>query len=218
AKPLITSLLAPMADGTAPRIVTIYDRSVSAAIARIGSGDAPLAEFRPPVAIVSCFNEEDIIEETVVDLSAQGCEVIALDNWSTDGTWEILQDLAIRRPDVLIRLERFPSEPIIESSWREILARKEEIALEYVGSWIMHADADELRRSPFPQLNLAQAMLLAQSLGANRINFSILDFRPVHAAPPQKGRIETDFKYFEFASHPSNFGQRKAWIQPRERV
>src|SRR5262249_11222051 len=145
-------------------------------------------------------------------------QVIVLDNWSTDSTWEILQDVATRCPDALVRLERFPSEPIIESSWREILAKKEEIALEYVGRWIMHSDADELRRSSFPQLNLAQAMFLAQLSGANRINFSILDFRPVHGAPSQKGRIEADFKYFEFPSHPSYFEQRKAWIQPRERV
>src|SRR5262249_9952034 len=74
------------------------------------------------------------------------------------------------------------------------------------------------RRSPFPQLNLAQAMFLAQSLGANRINFSVLDFRPVHAGPAEKGCIEANLKHFELASHPSYLQQQKAWIQPPERV
>src|SRR5262249_397441 len=93
-EPLVTSLIAPLGIETAARIVTIYDRSASGAIARIGSNDDPLAGFRPPVAILSCFNENDIIEETVLDLFAQGCEVVVLDNWSTDGTWETLQDVA----------------------------------------------------------------------------------------------------------------------------
>ena len=93
---------------------------------------------------MSCYNEEDIIEEVALDHRRQGCELVILDNWSSDTTWEILErlhELDLRGIDV----HRFPDKAPTKASWQAILARKEEIALEQPGRWILHADADELR-------------------------------------------------------------------------
>jgi Glycosyl transferase family 2 len=193
------------------QMVALYDREVQDAL------KASVQGLPPPLAILSAFNEEDVIKEVVEDLIAQGCESVVLDNWSTDGTWEILQSLQNIFCGQL-SVERFPISPIVQSSWVDILERKEEIALQHAGRWILHSDADELRRSPFPSLSLAHAMHVAQITGATRIDFTVLNFRPVEAGPYIPGTLKSAFKYFQFGSHPSYFEQRKAWLQGRDRV
>jgi hypothetical protein len=158
--PLHVGLLPAGGDEEQPQMVALYDREVQEAI------KTSVEAFPPPLAIVSSFNEEDIIKDVVEDIIEQGCELVVLDNWSTDGTWEILQSLQNSVPSQL-SIERFPSKPVAQSSWRDILARKEEIALQHKGRWILHSDADELRRSPFPGVNLARAMQIAQATGRN---------------------------------------------------
>ena len=193
------------------QMVALYDREVQDALR------ASVQELPPPLAILSTFNEEDVIKEVIEDLIAQGCEPVVLDNWSTDGTWEILQSLQNIFCGQL-SVERFPINPIVQSSWVDILERKEEIALQHSGRWILHSDADELRRSPFPSLGLAHAMHAAQITGATRIDFTVLNFCPVEAGPYIPGTLKSAFKYFQFGSHPSYFEQRKAWLQGGDRV
>jgi glycosyltransferase involved in cell wall biosynthesis len=209
--PLHVGLLPAGGDEEQPQMVALYDREVQEAI------KTSVEAFPPPLAIVSSFNEEDIIKDVVEDIIEQGCELVVLDNWSTDGTWEILQSLQNSVPSQL-SIERFPSKPVAQSSWRDILARKEEIALQHKGRWILHSDADELRRSPFPGVNLARAMQIAQATGATRIDFTVLNFRPVDAGPYIPGTLKSAFKYFQFGTHPSYFQQRKAWLQGNDRV
>jgi hypothetical protein len=159
----------PDIEGERPQLVALYDRDVQDAFA------APFKALPRPLAIMSAFNEEDVIREVIEDLLEQGCEVIILDNWSTDGTWKILQTLQHTFVDRLT-VERFPKTPVVRSSWVDILARKEEIALLHPGRWIIHADADELRRSPFSGVDLAHAMYAAQSTGEPASNLQYLIF------------------------------------------
>jgi glycosyltransferase involved in cell wall biosynthesis len=193
------------------QVVALYDREVQDAL-KVSGQTLP-----PPLAILSAFNEEDVIKEVVEDLLEQGCELVVLDNWSTDGTWEILRKLQHISPSRL-SVERFPTSPVVRSSWVDILARKEEIALQHAGRWILHSDADELRRSPFEGVSLARAMHMAQITGATRINFTVLNFCPVDAGPYVPGTLESAFKYFQFGSTPVDFEQRKAWLQGSDRV
>jgi glycosyltransferase involved in cell wall biosynthesis len=205
--------LLPTAIGDeARRAVAIYDSQVQEALRK----DLTNSSVRP-LAIVSCFNELDVIEEVVRDLSDQGCDVYVLDNWSTDGTWELLR--AVKNPlGSRLKIERFPTEPVEESSWVDILARKEEIAIQHPGRWIIHTDADELRRSPFPGIDLAHALHSAQLTGSNRVDFTVLNFRPVDGGTYTPGTLESAFRYFQFGSHPSYFVQSKAWLQGSDRV
>jgi glycosyltransferase involved in cell wall biosynthesis len=218
-KPILLSLLTPVDFSIEPRAVAIYDRPVQSAIRQVLDEDTSKLEkwgFRPPLAIISCYNEEDVIEEVALDYRRQGCELVILDNWSTDTTWDILERLHELDPGG-IEVDRFPSEASSKASWRAILARKEEIALQQTERWILHADADELRRSPFDGLTLAQALRAAQICGASRIDFNVLNFRPIHGGE-WSGSLERAFRYFEFPDHSSYFSQKKAWIQPSKRV
>jgi hypothetical protein len=170
-----------------------------------------------PLAILSCFNEEDVIAEVIEHWAAQGCDIHALDNWSNDATWARLQEAAQRFGDHLV-VERFPTAQPTRASWREILLRKEEIALSHPGRWIVHTDADELRTSPFGGFNLADSMHAVGCAGWNRIDFTVLNHRPVNDRPYLPGSLLRALPFFEFGNKPGHFLQRKAWLQGEHRV
>jgi Glycosyl transferase family 2/Methyltransferase domain len=192
-------------------IVTIHDASIERA-------RVPLEREPRPIAILAAYNEVDVVEETVEDLITQGCEVVAIDNWSNDGTWEVLQAMSARRPSV-IRLERFPASGSGQHyEWQPILIRKAEIASNFPGRWMIHTDADELRRSPFPEMTIANALAVAQRCGANRVNFQLINFRPVDTKPYRPGSLSTGFRYFEYGTLPGHFRQSKAWLQGTNKI
>ena len=171
-----------------------------------------------PLAILAAYNEEDILEAVVQDWIAEGCDVYLIDNWSSDGTFEIMQHLSAAFPD-RVKIERFPESDPGQGEWKGILQRKEEIAVQYPGRWIIHTDADEIRRSMFQDLTLADALLLAQAYGSNRIAFNLINFRPVETTvSPQAKVIFEQMLYFEFGDRPGHFHQVKAWHQGNEKV
>jgi hypothetical protein len=95
------------------------------------------------VAAIWTFNEEDFIAWSVRHLLAQGIDVHVFDNWSTDRTFELLQGFGER-----IRAERWPARPETCSSLTSRLMYLERYALETPYDWIIHHDADEIRRAP----------------------------------------------------------------------
>lgn len=192
-------------------IVTIHDGSVERA--RTSPDAAP-----PPVAILAAYNEADVIQEVAEDLLAQGCDLVLIDNWSDDGTWEAMSALSQRHP-ARVRTERFPADgPAFHYEWRDILRRKEEIAASFPGRWILHTDADEVRRSPFAGTNLAEGLAIAQRCRANRVGFNLVNLRPVDDRPFVPGTLAHHFGHFEFGSRPGHFVQAKAWLQGTHRV
>jgi hypothetical protein len=196
--------------GEVKTIVTLHD-------AGIDRGHDNAAQERP-IAILSTYNEVDVIDEVGEDIIDQGCDLIAIDNWSTDGTWDVLSALASRRRS-RVRIERFPAEgPVPHYEWRQILRRKEVIAREFSGRWVIHTDADELRRSPFPDLTLADGLRIAQRSGANRVNFNLINFRPTDERPFRTGTLKSHFSHFEYGTRPGHFKQGKAWLQGVETV
>ncbi|MFG1397602.1 glycosyltransferase [Roseixanthobacter pseudopolyaromaticivorans] len=196
-------------------IVTVHDMAVNRARASVvQSVVAP----QRPLALLAAYNEADVIAEVIEDLIAEGCDVAAIDNWSTDETWPILKRLAARHPHH-VRIECFPAEgPARHYEWRKILRRKAEIAHGFPGRWILHTDADELRRSPFPGLDLAAALQVAARAGANRVASNLIHFRPTDARPFQPGTLKSAFSHFEFGTRPGHFKQVKAWLQGPDQV
>lgn len=170
-----------------------------------------------PLAILSCFNEADVIAEVIEHWIAQGCDVHVLDNWSNDATWPLLQEAA-KRFGRHLGVERFPATQPTRASWRDILARKEEIALSNQGRWIVHTDADEIRSSPVGAFNLADSMHAVALAGWNRIDFTVLNHRPVDGRPYLPGALLRALPFFEFGRKPGHFVQQKAWLQGEHRV
>lgn len=162
-----------------------------------------------PLAILAAYNEADIIAEVVTDLLAQGCDVHFIDNWSTDGTFEIAKSLTF--------VELFPGDgPPRFGSLRDMLKRKEEIALANPGRWIIHTDADEIRRSPFRGANLRDGLRIVTESGYNRVNFRLLNFRPTQGEPYPSLAAFTHFE--EMNATPTQLAQQKAWFQGSGRV
>jgi glycosyltransferase involved in cell wall biosynthesis len=167
--------------------------------------------------MMSCFNEEDVLDEVIAHWIAQGCDLHVLDNWSTDRSWPILA-AASQRFGRHLTIERFPREQPNTGSWREILARKEDIAFCHKGRWLIHTDADEIRCSPFAPFTLADAMHMVDLAGWNRIDFTVMNHRPVDARPALPGSLASTLPYFEFGTKPGHFIQKKAWLQGASKV
>lgn len=173
--------------------------------------------LRRPLAIMSSFNEADVLSEVIAHWVGQGCDLHILDNWSTDQSWSILT-AAANRYGAHLTIERFPAAQPMAASWHEILVRKEEIAFCHKDRWIIHTDADEIRQSPIQPYNLADSFALVEAAGWNRVNFTLMNHRPVDDRPFGPGMLKTELPYFEFGKKPGHFIQKKAWLQGNVRV
>ena len=160
------------------------------------------------VAFMMTYNEADIVRASIRDLRDQGIGVYLIDNWSTDGTYEIAESLL---GDGVVGLERYPLEgPPEYYDLRSILVRVEELSSRVKADWFIKHDADEIRRSPWEGLTLRDAIYRVDVAGFDRIDFTIVDFPPT-----DNGFIPgTDFTYFhrfDWARHPAHFVQQRAW-------
>jgi hypothetical protein len=193
-----------------PCIVTVHDPVLERA-----RSNSSLRE--KPIALVTAYNEADVIVETITDLLKQGCQVILRDNWSSDGTYELMKSLMSQERD-LLEVDRFPAEgPTSHFELLRQLQHKEEIALGFPGRWIMHTDADELRRAPILGMSIREAFGLASAYGCNRVSFTCIEFKPVDCAS-KDGSLEEKFLFFEHGTRPGHFRQTKAWLQGHQRV
>ena len=170
-------------------------------------GSKPLSVL----AIVHFFNEQDVLSEVVAHLISEGVDVHLVDNWSTDGSWELAQQLAEKYPK-RVNAVRFPQESSAVYEWEKQLNFTVEQAAISSYEWIMHYDADEFRESPWLGVSLAEAISFVDHCGYNAIDFTVLDFRPVRPDPqiinlPIKERLP----FFEFGRRPGHFQQIKAW-------
>ncbi len=107
-------------------------------------------------AISLVKDEHDLIETTVRRAAAEVDHQIILDNASTDGTREILSDLARELP---ITVEDDPEIGYLQSQKTSRLAAK---AAEMGAEWVVARDADEVWYSPFGRV----ADILSEHPGA----------------------------------------------------
>lgn len=160
-------------------------------------------------AIMNVFNEADILEETVLHLSAHGIEVHIFDDWSSDGSYEIAQRLV--GMGHCKGLSRAGETPSTEYNWTNLLKRVEQYARTLDTDWVIHYDADEIRCSPWPELSLLEAISRVDALGYNAVDFSVLNFlyteQNAAASMTELGR----FRYFDFGRQTADFIQVKAW-------
>lgn len=156
-------------------------------------------------AVVPMYNEADVITSTIQSLRDQRIEVHVLDNWSTDGSFEIVEQLS--NHDHLITLERFPSggaTPFFE--WSKILQRIETVATGSGWDWALHVDSDELIESPLPDLGILEALTLADGLGFDLLDFTLIEYRPTSGHESY-----SSMESWEFVSRPGARNLQRAW-------
>jgi len=158
------------------------------------------------LAILASFNDGDIIRETVKHLLSQGVRVHLIDNWSTDGSIEKLKGINIS-------VEMYPQSPIAVYNWTGILQRKEEIASRIQAHWYIHTDADEVRESPWPGVNLRDALYFVDCLGFNKLDFTLVTFSPIDNGFMEGQDPVHYFKWARLFDASVNAPQRKAWKQ-----
>ena len=174
-----------------------------------GSRPAPARPGFRVLAIMTAYNEADIVASTIGSLLGEGVAVHLIDNWSTDDTVAHAAELS-RLPGLTI--ERFPADgPSPTYRWKALLRRVEEIALSSSADWIIHHDADERRRSPWPGVGLVDALAHVESCGFNAVDHTVLDFWPIDDTFRAGTDPERHFRHFAFGAYPGHFVQVKAW-------
>ena len=163
------------------------------------------------LAIISTYNEADIIEPVLNHLIENGVEVYLIDNRSTDDTVERARGRLGRG---VVGIEEFP--PALEPNgspqvaWNAILQRKVEVARAIPADWYIHHDADEIRESPWPGCSLRDGIQWVDQLGFTAIDFRVLNFPPVDSAFEAGVDPKEHFTRFEEAAEYDRV-QIKCW-------
>ena len=157
-----------------------------------------------PLAILTTYQEADILPWTLRHLARQGCDVAVIDCQSTDGT----RENAAREHAALIDA---PAPPV---AWFDLLSIVEDLAraASRAGRWIIHCDADELRYSGVPGQTLSYGLDVVWEAGYNAVDHRVYTFHPV--APDLWDGTQDPEEYFRYYSgDPLNqrIGQVKAW-------
>ncbi len=176
--------------------------------------DIHLANF-PPVSVLAfipMYNERDIIDYTVRYLLGQGVDVRVLDNWSTDGSYEVVSELSAQHPD-RVSVERFPERPSENYLYRDVLRHIAGLANSSFSryQWVALISADELRRSAWLDVTLQQAISFVDSLGYNCIDYTLFNFLPTEDGFDEGNDPSAFFRYGEFATEPWAFSQLNTW-------
>jgi hypothetical protein len=162
------------------------------------------------LAIIPVYNEVDIVGHTARHLLQQGLDVHLIDDWSNDGSYDLLKDLKKKYPKRVF-ISRSPKETRGKHNWDKMLQRISDIANSSKYDWVMFNDADELRVSPWEGVSLQDAFSFVDAHGFNAIDFTVFDYRPTQDG---FGKDQTPQKFFthgEFGSRPAHFVQIKAW-------
>lgn len=161
------------------------------------------------VAIIPVFNEADVLGSAIRRLASSGAEAYVIDNWSTDGSYELARDL-VEGP--VVGVERFPPEGATgRHEWDRMLDRIAEVGATLDADWVMHHDADELRQPPWPGVDWRRALWAVQQDGFNCIDHTVLVFPPTRGPSLPGADFVDAMRYFEFGQRPGHFLQRKGW-------
>ncbi|WP_288842463.1 methyltransferase domain-containing protein [uncultured Deefgea sp.] len=165
------------------------------------------------LAIINVYNELDILPEVLIHLVSQGVDVHVVDNWSSDGSWELASQFAIKSSRVMV--SRFPDAPSADYEWSKQLKNVEDVALNSNYDWCIHYDADEIRYSPWHDVNLVEAISFVDSLGYNAIDFTVFNFRFINGQV-FKANYQDNMVYMDLSYTAGYERQVKAWRQYKD--
>jgi glycosyl transferase family 2 len=165
------------------------------------------------VALIAAYNEARFIGGCLDHLHEQGVETYLCDNGSSDDTVAIASR---RLGGGLLQVESVPRDGTYR--WRQLLARKEELASELDANWFLHLDADEILHPPPGHSTLRDAFAAVDAAGYNAVELAELTFVPTRESPDHD---HADFRqtmiwYYPFASTPLHL--LRAWKRQPQRV
>jgi hypothetical protein len=164
------------------------------------------------IAIICAYNEQDVIAQVIEHHIGQGVYVYLLNNNSTDNTVGIAKRYLGKG---LLHIENFPQDAgFPEQNTKEfrlfdILTRKEQLAQQLNAHWFIHADADELRYSPWPDMTLREAIFYVHSKGYNTINHKNFHFVPTNNSFTPGAPL---------LQHLTHYQQRAWWVSPQQKI
>jgi Glycosyl transferase family 2 len=180
-----------------------------AAAAPAGLAPTLLDDAFRVIALISAYNEADIVEPVLEHLALNGVWSYLIDDGSTDETVARAQRWLGRG---LLGVERFEHADDADgrTSWRALLARKRELARELGADWYIHHDADEMREAPWPGMTLRDAIRWVDRVGFNLVDFRVLNFAPVDDA--YRAGVDPR-EHFTRWEEPAEYDlmQRKCW-------
>ena len=192
---------------------------VGSTLALSGCEAAPPPDNTQPakaLALMTTYNEADIIGQCVDNLFSQGLDVFTVDDNSNDGTAEKLEAIARSFPGRLIldRHTRTNAQFYDRGILFSTLLAHANLAAANGCEWMMCVDADEIRSSPWPGVPLATAFARVASLGYNAVDFTVADFRFAKGQRMTSEPFEIQMPLFEFGRRHGHFIQIKAWRHP----
>jgi Glycosyl transferase family 2 len=158
------------------------------------------------LAVMTTFNEGDVIEGILDRAAAEGLWVHVVDNWSTDDTLE-----RATGHRAVLATERFPPRSPRYYEWERLLHRVEEIAATANADWVVHHDADEWRTSAWPGVPIVDALYWTATSGYNAVDHTVVVHPPTHDQFVAGGDVTGHLRHFEFGRRPGHFIQIKAW-------
>jgi hypothetical protein len=181
---------------------------------RLPPGPAP-DDFRV-IAIMRAYNEADIVVPSIRYLAGQGVGVYVIDNWSTDGTYELVEGLSGQG---VVGVERYPpGGPSQHYEHKRLMERIEVLSRTLEADWFIHHDADEIRESPWPGVSLRDALYHVDRCGFNSVDHAVLDFFPVDDSFQPGTDFAAHFTYYEFGRRSGHFKQIKTWKNVGQRI
>jgi hypothetical protein len=184
-----------------PMLMAIVDHEANAPVA------AAPKDFRVQ-ALVRTFNERDIVVPVLERLLGDGVEVVIIDNWSSDGTFELVAERYAGTQGVSI--ERWPAEgPSASFDTTASLERLAVLAHHSGADWSIRNDADEFRESPWAPVGLRDALFAVQGRGYNAVDHTVGSFRPIGYELGEGDDPTCALRHFEFG--PPEPVQVNAW-------
>lgn len=182
-------------------------------IALVPPNDAPQPESAPDgfrvAAVMTAFNERDIVRPSIERLIEQGIEVYLIDNWSQDDTSALVEDLV---GNGLIRIETFPPEGRTpDYEWTMLLDHVAKVASTLEHDWIVHHDVDQRRESPWPEIGYRDALYLVDRSGYSAVDHTILEFRPTDDDFVDGTEPSDHLSCFEFVPAAATAVHVQAW-------
>jgi Glycosyl transferase family 2 len=142
--------------------------------------------------MLSVHNEVDVIGDVIANHLSQGLLVVALDNGSTDGAYDVCAEYGNRGEIVL---DRWEPEGIDLGALTRRLYR---MALGAGADWLLWSDGDELLQAAVPGRTLKEVIDEADAAGDNLIQFDRFDFFMTDRDDPSEPSVPARLRHYSW--------------------